>query len=144
MQGPVGLRCRQCGQPAHDPLTSLTPRQAAGAAVVALGAGTVTGLASSVGLLGLFVGLLAGRFAADRGRRASGYKEGRKLLAVIFVAIVAGTYLGYSLIWGTPLWPIYAYFAATTVDDLGISLQVGGWAVLAAAVACLGAYWRLR
>ncbi len=141
MQGPVGFRCRQCGRPARDPLTSFTPRQVAAGSAIALAGGVATGLASAIGFLGLCIGLLAGGFAADRARRATGYKQGPLMLGIVFGGIALGTYLGYSLILG-PYWPIITVYAAAA--EAGIGLQIGGWAIFAGFVACIGAYWRLR
>lgn len=144
MQGPVGFRCRSCGTPARDPLTALSARQFAAGAGIGLAAGVVTGAASAIGFLGLCVALIAGRMAADRAHRATGYKQGPRLLLVVVGGIVAGTFIGYGLFFGGLFWPVIAFYAATTVQDLSVSLQIGGWAVFAAAVACLAAYWRLR
>src|SRR3712207_8484915 len=66
MQGPVGFRCRQCGRPARDPLTSMRPTQVGVAlAVAALGGAVVGLLAASAGFFGLIVAWFGGGIIAD-------------------------------------------------------------------------------
>jgi len=95
MQGPVGLRCRACGKPPRDPLTSLTPTQLAAGIGVALGAGTLGGL---VGLqTGFFLSLCAGPFIggmiSEATLRATGYKRGPAMRLLVIGGIVGGLVL---------------------------------------------------
>jgi hypothetical protein len=95
MQGPVGLRCRACGKPPRDPLTTLTPAQLAAGIGVALGAGTLGGL---VGLqTGFFLSLCAGPFIggmiSEATLRATGYKRGPLMRLLVIGGIVGGLLL---------------------------------------------------
>src|SRR5687768_12217654 len=144
MQGPVGSRCRQCGKPAHDPLTSFTPIQLATGATLALGGGLVSGLAGAVGILGLCVALFAGGLVAETARRRIGYKQGPVFGALVFGGLMVGALAGYALIYGG-LW--LPAGAALVGGDATLALQMllstAGWALLIGAVACFGAYTRL-
>jgi hypothetical protein len=95
MQGPVGLRCRVCGTPPRDPLTTLTPAQLAAGIGVALAAGTLGGL---VGLhTGFFLSLCAGPFIGgmigEATVRATGYKRGPLVRILVVGGIVGGLLL---------------------------------------------------
>jgi hypothetical protein len=92
MQGPVGLRCRACGKPPRDPLTTLTPAQLGAGIGVALAAGTLGGL---VGLqTGFFLSLCAGPFIGgmitEATLRATGYKRGPLMRLLVVGGIVGG------------------------------------------------------
>lgn len=92
MQGPVGLRCKSCGTPATDPLSTFTPTQLAAGVAVALGAGTAGGM---VGLqTGFFLSLCAGPFIGglicEAILRATGYKRGRLMQLLVVLGIVGG------------------------------------------------------
>ena len=80
MQGPVGLRCRTCGKPSRDALTSLKPNQIAIALAVATGLGAVVGyFGAQFGFLMIVIG-----FLLDVDRRGAGSdgrnQRGRTLL----------------------------------------------------------------
>jgi hypothetical protein len=92
MQGPVGLRCRKCGMPANDPLSTFAPNQLAAGVAVALGAGTAGGM---IGLqTGFFLSLCAGPFIGglicEAILRATGYKRGRLMQLLVVLGIVGG------------------------------------------------------
>ena len=150
MQGPVGLRCKQCGKPAFDPLTSFTPVQFILGTVVALGSGLIAGyLASRIGFFSAFVAYFAGGIIADLITRVTGYKHGPVMFGIVFGGIVAGTVLGavaaFFVDYGTlyagassdPESPDYFPLQSIVVDALT-------WAVIAAAAACVGAWQKLR
>lgn len=80
MQGPVGFRCRQCGRPAVDPLTSMRPSQLAIGLAIATSGGLVTGLISSrIGIFGLLIAWFAGGIIADMVMRYVGFKRGPRM-----------------------------------------------------------------
>ena len=63
MLGPVGMRCRDCGKPAYDPLTSFTPKQVAlGLAMAVIGGTIAAFIASRIGFFSIFVSFFAGGF----------------------------------------------------------------------------------
>jgi hypothetical protein len=143
MQGPVGFRCRECGKPTTDPLTSFTPAQVATGGGVALTGGLVSGLAGSLGLLGLCVALFAGGFAAEAVYRRIGYKSGPALNALIFGGLILGTLAGYAVVYSGVWLPIGPVLP--TDEAMGAFVaQTIGWALLVGAVACFGARSRLR
>ena len=95
MQGPVGLRCKACGTPANDPLTTFSPAQLAAGMAVALGGGTLGGM---IGLqTGFFLSLCAGPFIGglicEAVLRATGYKRGRLMQLLVVFGIVGGLLL---------------------------------------------------
>lgn len=144
MQGPVGFRCRECGKPANDPLTSFTPVQVATGGGVALGAGLVSGLAGSLGLLGLCVALFAGGFAAEAVYRRIGYKRGPALTSLVFGGLLMGTLAGYAVVY-SGLWLPLGPVMPTDGEAMGAFVaQTIGWALLVGVVACFGARTRLR
>lgn len=145
MQGPVGFRCRQCGKPARDPLTSLTARQLGMAAAIAVGGGLIIGLiGAQFGWLSLIIAFFGGSFTAEGIRRAIGYKQGPRLLAVAVGGVLLGTIGGY----GADL----LLFDLALIDELadeGVGLtfwlpQVIAWGLLDGVLAGVGAYTRLR
>ena len=143
MQGPVGFRCRQCGKPSFDPLTSLTPGQLAVGGGIALAGGVVSGLAGAVGFFGLCAALFIGGAAAEAIRRTVGYKQGPMVSVLVFGGLLLGAVVGYSMISSGTLLPL----AAAGVDSATLGTLFGemaGWAVLIGAVACFGAHTRLR
>jgi hypothetical protein len=141
MQGPVGFRCRQCGRPARDPLTSLRPAQlAVGFGVSALG-GLVVGLVGGrIGIFGLLLAWFAGGLIADSVIRFVGFKRGPKMMATLFGGILLGAALAFVA--------EAAAFAGGFGDD-GVVVAAyvysqGPWAALAAGIACFGAWSRFR
>jgi hypothetical protein len=98
MQGPVGMRCRDCGKPVRDPLTAMTPRQALGGAAVAVGGGAIVAfIALEIGFFGILIGYFGGRFIAEMLERAIGYKRGPMAMLVIGGGIALGAVLGTAI-----------------------------------------------
>ena len=140
----MGFRCRECGKPASDPLTSFTPVQIATGGGVAVAAGLVSGLAGSLGLLGLCVALFAGGFAAEAVYRRIGYKRGAALTALVFGGLLLGTVVGYAVVYSGLWLPGSMQLEAYGPEAGAFVAQTIGGAVLIGAVACLGARTRLR
>ena len=89
MLGPVGMRCKDCGKPAYDPLTSFTPRQLVLGLGVALVGGIVAAfIASRIGFFSIIVSFFAGGLVAQAVVRVTGYKQGPRMLALVFGGIV--------------------------------------------------------
>lgn len=142
MQGPVGFRCRQCGRPARDPLTSMRPSQLAiGLGISVLG-GLVVGLFSTrIGIFGLLLAWFAGGLVADAVIRFVGFKRGPKMIATLFGGIVFGAALGFVIeaaVFASTFGPDGGAFIAAYVAEQGL------WAALAASLACFGAWSRFR
>jgi hypothetical protein len=145
MQGPVGSRCRQCGKPAFDPLTSFTMQQVVLGLAVALAAGAVIGfLASRLGWIAIIVAFFAGGLIVDAVRRVAGYKTGPVMFAIVFGGIIVGTLAGFGL--------GYAFLLAEWADLVGeerlfissFLAETAIWAVITAGAACFGAYRRIH
>ena len=141
MQGPVGLRCKACGTPAQDPLTSFSPTELGAGIAVALGGGTLGGM---VGLqTGFFLSLCAGPFIGglicEAVLRATGYKRGRLMQILVVLGIVGGLGLAavissgrfLSLVGADPE-VFSAYFSAVALSSAVylIAATVGGLARL--------------
>jgi hypothetical protein len=145
MQGPVGWRCRECGKPPRDLLTILSRRQLALGLAVALGAGTVAGLAGMrVGFfLSLCIGPVIGAFIGEAVMRATGYKRGIWPLSLVLVGIIGGVLIAAAVnyvtyIGGMPAEIVGAGFATSLIlTDLSS-------AIVYVAAASIGAYARLR
>lgn len=145
MQGPVGLRCRKCGRPAFDPLTSFTPAQLLLGTGVAVAGGLVVGfIGAQIGWLSIILAFFAGGLIAETVRRVAGYKHGPVMLAITFGGIFAGALAGY----GLDVFVLEAAWLAELETDgipLGAHLpQLLIWGVIDGAAACVGAYQRLR
>lgn len=98
MQGPVGMRCRDCGKPVRDPLTAMTPRQALTGTAVAIGGGAIVAfIALEIGFFGILIGYFGGRFIAEMLERAIGYKRGPAAMLVIGGGIALGAVLGTAI-----------------------------------------------
>ena len=141
MQGPVGFRCRQCGRPARDPLTTIPPAQLAiGFGVAALG-GLVIGLLAGFGFFGLLIAWFAGGVIADAVMRFVGFKRGPRMMAMLFGGIAVGALVGF-IVQALP-------FIGSLGPDAGgfigsYLLNQGLWALVGVAAACFGAWSRLR
>ena len=96
MMGPVGLRCRECGTPPRNPLTMFTPAEFGAGAAAALGAGTLAGFVGlQVGFfLSLCIGPIIGGLIAEATLRATGYKRGPVMYALVVGGIVGGVVAG--------------------------------------------------
>jgi hypothetical protein len=142
MQGPVGFRCRQCGRPARDPLTSMRPSQVATALAIALGGGLVVGLAGSrIGFFGLILAWFAGGLIADAMLRFVGVKRGPIMAGVLVGGIVAGAAVAF----GIDAVGMADTFGAAADEFLGAYLRDQGFmTALAAGIACFGAWSRLQ
>jgi hypothetical protein len=137
MQGPVGFRCRECGRPARDPLTSIRPAQLAiGLGISVLG-GLVVGLFSGrIGFFGLLLAWFAGGVIADAIIRFVGFKRGPKVMAMLFGGILVGaaaSFVGEAVVFAGQFGEMASYLYAN-----------GPWAALAAGIACFGAWSRFR
>jgi hypothetical protein len=96
MQGPVGLRCKQCGKPAFDPLTSFKPQQLVLGTSAALAGGLLIGLiGAQIGWFSLIVAFFGGGIIAEAVRRLTGYKQGPVMLSITLGGIVVGAIAGY-------------------------------------------------
>jgi hypothetical protein len=141
MQGPVGFRCRQCGTPAYDPLTSLRPTQLAiGFGISALG-GLVIGLVGGrIGFFGLLLAWFAGGLIADSVIRFVGFKRGPRMMVTLFGGILVGAAAAFVAEAG-------AFASGLGGDGTALAAYVysqGPWAALAAGIACFGAWSRFR
>lgn len=151
MQGPVGMRCKTCGKPSRDALTSLTPRQMAIGAVVATSLGAAVGyFGAQLGLFMIVIGFFAGTFIAEALDRTVGIKRGPRILTIAVAGVVIGGLIGagFSLI-GT--WREFQAFASSAeasgmpVYPLEAFLFDNVPAVLVAVIATVvGVYARLR
>jgi hypothetical protein len=96
MVGPVGMRCRECGTPPRNPLTIFTPAEFGAGAAAALGAGTLAGYVGlQVGFfLSLCIGPIIGGLIAEATLRATGYKRGPLMYALVGGGIVGGVLAG--------------------------------------------------
>ena len=147
MQGPVGSRCKQCGKLAFDPLTSFTSTQLALGIATALVGGLVGGfIAARIGFFSIFVSYFAGGFIADFVGRATGYKRGPIMAAIVFGGIVIGTLIGAA----GGFWVQYGMLLqAVGTEDAFFPIQpliidAATWALVAAGAACVGAWSKIR
>jgi len=142
LQGPVGLRCRECGTPPRDPLTAFAPAELGAGVAAAAGAGTLAGL---VGLqIGFFfslcIGPIIGGLIGEAVLRATGYKRGPiiRLLAVggIVGGVVLAGLIQYTVLLrevGGASFGLDAYLASVTLG-----------AIVYILAALFGAFARLR
>jgi hypothetical protein len=147
MQGPVGFRCRDCGKPVNDPLTTIKAPQLVLGSVVSIGAGTLGGLIGvQLGLFSIIVGFFAGGLIADLVMRVTGYKRGPVMATILLGGIALGTVIAIGLSYGMFLaawmpagegepidYPFVAYLMASAP-----------WAIVYAVAAMAGAWGRLR
>ena len=140
MQGPVGFRCRQCGRPSRDPLTSMRPSQLAIGLAISLAGGLVVGLLSSnLGIFGLILAWFAGGVIADAILRFVGIKRGPIMAGTLVGGIVAGATVAFGI-------EVAAFLGM--FGGPGFIAQILGeqalLSVLAAGIACFGAWSRLQ
>ena len=150
MQGPVGLRCKQCGKPAFDPLTSFRPQQLILGTATALGAGLVTGfVATRIGFFSVVIAYFAGGLIAEIVTRVTGYKHGPVMFAIVFGGIVAGTLVGAL----GAFWVEYGVLIQSASNDPSsedylplqtLLIDSATWALFYAGAAAVGAWQRLR
>lgn len=142
MQGPVGFRCRQCGRPARDPLTSMRPSQVAIGLAIATGGGLVVGIAGSrIGFFGFILAWFAGGLIADAILRYVGVKRGPIMAAVLVGGIVAGAAAAFGIDaigMADTLGPVGDEFIGSYLRDQALMTAV------AAGIACFGAWSRLQ
>ena len=141
MQGPVGFRCRECGRPARDPLTSMRPSQLAiGLGISVLG-GFVVGLFSTrIGFFGLLLAWFVGGVIADAVIRFIGFKRGPRMVATLIGGILVGAalaFVGEATVLASGFGPDAGFVSAYVYSQ-------GPWAALAAGIACFGAWSRFR
>ena len=145
MQGPVGLRCKSCGKPVRDALTSMTPTQTLVTPLLATGAGLLVGyLALQFGWFGLVVAFFAGRITVDVLDRAIGTKRGPRMIALVAVGLLVGALVGG----GYALWTTWHQMQAFA-DETGFTFDVFladmlPQVLIAAGVAVAGAWMHLR
>ena len=147
MQGPVGFRCRSCGKPAIDPLTSLSPVQAAGGFGLAVGGGAVaTAIGLQLGFFAIIIGFFAGGLIADLVMRFTGIKRGPRMAAVLLGGIAVGSLIGVGLSYGLFVVQMAPYVGEEGVDVSFVPYLAaeGLWAVIVAGAAMAGAWGRLR
>jgi hypothetical protein len=141
MLGPVGLRCRDCGKPPRDPLTSLAVIQLLAGSAAALGAGTIGAfICLQIGLLAICLGIPVGGLIGEAVMRATGYKHGPIVRGVVVLGIIGGLVVAAALQYG--LW--FGGFGAAPVplDSFLPTVSTGGTVYLIAAF--IGAFARLR
>ena len=154
MLGPVGMRCKDCGKPAYDPLTSFTaaPAASSGSAWPLVGGVVAAFIASRIGFFSIIVSFFAGGLVAQAVVRVTGYKHGPRMLAVVFGGIAAGALIGFGLdvlLTLGDLNAIAAEVAAEAGEDAAgqspiASLvgQMATWALVSAGATCAGAWSR--
>ncbi len=150
MQGPVGLRCRDCGKPAFDPLTSVKPVPAALGVGVALAGGVITALiASRMGFFSILLSWFAGSIIVQAVNRVTGYKHGPTITGIILGGIIAGAAIAFAVDYVLMLQEIAATAAAA--GDAGYDYPItsmlvdqGIWALVSVIACCAGAWQRIR
>jgi hypothetical protein len=155
MLGPVGMRCRDCGKPAYDPLTSLRPTQVLLGLGIAVVGGTIAAfIASRIGFFSIFISFFAGGIIAEAVMRAIGLKHGPRILALVFSGIVIGGVVGFGIDVAMTLGDLNA-IAAEVAAEVGeeavgqipigsVLVDMATWAAVSAGAACVGAWSRLR
>lgn len=142
MMGPVGLRCRECGTPPRNPLTIFSPAEFGAGAAAALGAGSIAGYVGlQVGfLLSICMGPIVGGLIAEATLRATGYKRGPLMYALVGGGIVGGVLVG-----GLIQYAVYAgqYGGGPSAMSVYLaSAATGGVVYIVAAL--IGAVARIR
>jgi hypothetical protein len=145
MQGPVGMRCKTCGKPRRDALSSMTPLQVMIALGVSAGAGLLVGyLSMQFGWFVLLLGFFAGRFTVDALDHTIGMKRGPRMFALVVVGLLAGSMLGG----GIGVW--WLWREVTAVGDAGtlpfdvFVVPLVPQILMAFGAMIAGAYLRLR
>ena len=142
MLGPVGMRCKQCGKPARDPLHHMTPLQLAAGAGVALGAGTIAGfIGLQIGFFAIFIGPIIGGFLAEAVLRVTGYKRGPRMWLLVGGGIVLGALIAATIQF------LVLTGGAEAFAEGGLGsylLYTGVGAIVYIAAAMVGAFARIR
>ena len=150
MQGPVGFRCRDCGRPVRDPMSSFTPAQLLGGLAVSFGGGLLAAAISArFGFFALFVAFFAGGLIAQATTRVTGYKMGPAMDVLVYGGIVAGAAAVFGIMNTELISLLLAQGAAAGAGNgqagVGSYLaQEAFWAAIGAAVTCVGARSRMR
>jgi hypothetical protein len=145
MQGPVGMRCKSCGKPTRDALSSMTPVQMLIADGLATAAGLLIGyLAMQFGWFVIVLGFFAGRFTVDALDRAIGMKRGPLMLALVVAGLLLGSLLGGTIaLWG--YWrEIQAIAGEPSIGFDVVMVQQIPQILIATVAAIAGAVARLR
>jgi hypothetical protein len=151
MQGPVGLRCKTCGNPARDALASLRPSQIAVGALVAGGLGAAVGYFSAhFGWFMLVVGFFAGTLIAEALDRTVGIKRGPRILAVAIAGIVVGGLIGGAFALAGQWREMQAFLASAEAEGMpaypldAFLMQYLPAVLIALVATTVGAWTRLR
>jgi hypothetical protein len=98
MQGPVGMRCKQCGKPVRDALASMTGRQMLTTVGLAVGGAALVGyLGLQFGFFMLIAGFFVGGLIVQASDHLNGMKRGPRMLALVSIGIVLGAVVGGAL-----------------------------------------------
>ena len=150
MQGPVGFRCRDCGKPVRDPMSTLTPAQLLGGLAASFGGGLLAAfIAARFGFFALFVAFFAGGLIVQGITQITGYKMGPVMDAVVYGGIVAGAVVAFGLANGDAIGVLLAQGVSAGADSrqAGVGNYLANqafWAAIGAAVTCVGARSRMR
>lgn len=146
MQGPVGFRCKTCGKPARDALTSLRPSQVAVALGVSVGGGLLIGfLGGQLGWFMIVIAFFGGGLIADAVDRAIGIKRSSWMSTIVLGGILVGGLIGS----GFGVWMSYTQIVAMSGEEVALSfidvfLSMGTWNLIAVGAAMVAAYGRMR
>ncbi len=148
MQGPVGMRCRSCGKPARDALTSLRPSQVAIALGVSLGGGLLIGfLGNQLGWFMIIVAFFGGGFIADGVDRAIGIKRSSWMSLIVLGGILLGGVVG-SGIGAFVYWREMVAFSEAAGEEFPVPfdlvLSTAAFSLVAVGAALVAAYGRMR
>jgi hypothetical protein len=150
MQGPVGFRCRDCGRPVRDPMSSFTPAQLLGGLAVSFGGGLVAAAISArFGFFALFIAFFAGGIIAQSITRVTGYKMGPVMDALVYGGIAAGALVAFGFMNADSISLFLAHGASAGSGDgrQGVGAYLASdafWAAVGAVVTCVGARSRMR
>jgi len=146
MQGPVGFRCKSCGKPARDALTSLRPSQVVVALGLSAGGGAVIGfLGNQLGWFMIVIAFFGGGLIADAVDRAIGIKRSSWMSIIVLSGILLGGLLGSTL----GIWMSYGQMVALGGEEMALPfidflLSMASWNLIAVGAAMVAAYGRMR
>lgn len=150
MQGPVGFRCRECGKPVRDPMSTFTPIQLVGGFAASFGGGLLAAYISGMfGFFALFVAFFAGGLIVEGITRITGYKMGTLMDAIVYGGIIAGAVVAFWLANGHLIDAFLQYGANAGAENGGTGVgsalaQQAFWAAIGAAFTIAGARTRVR